>query len=1161
MVARVGQQLGNYRLIHLLGQGNFSDVYLGQHIHLNTEAAIKVLHGQLTSQDVAGFLTEARTIARLRHPHIVQVLDFGVETQTPFLVMDYAPGGTLRQRHPTGTRLPLDTVINYVRQVAEALQYAHQEKLIHRDIKPENMLLGRNDEVLLSDFGIAIMVLSSLQQAPQDTAGTIAYMAPEQLQGKPCPASDQYALGIVVYEWLCGERPFHGTSTELYSQHLFIPPPPLREKASTIPLPLEHVVLKALAKDPKERFASAQAFATALEESCKAEPSGRTLFVPAADLPRDHPAEAEELSDSVNVRFHNLPALLTPLIGRELEVATACALLHRPQVRLVTLTGPGGVGKTRLGLQVATDLRDDFADGLCFVPLAPVSDPDLVVPTIAQALGIKEAGGRPVLKMLQAYGRDKRLLLLLDNFEQVVAAAPWLSDLLAGCPHLKILVTSRAVLHIHGEHEFPVPPLPLPDLTHLPGSEALSQYGAVALFLQRAKDAKPDFQLTPTNSRPIAEVCVRLDGLPLAIELAAARIKLLPPQALLARLGHRLQVLTRGAQNVPARQQTLRNTLAWSYDLLDVQEQHLFRRLSIFVGGCTLGAVEAVYHALGDTSAFVLDKVASLIDKSLLQQTEQEGEEPRLVMLETVREYGLEALVASGEMESTRRAHAHYCLSLVEQAELELGGPQQAVWLDRLERDHDNLRVALQWSLEQAGKEEAREGERSMEIALRMGGALWMFWWARGHRNEGRTFLERALAASEGSEASSVGAKALFAAAHLAFVQSDYERAEALAEGSLALYREVEDQWGIAFSLNVLGNVAWVRSNTAAARSMTEEALALWRELDNKELVAGSLFSLALLASSQGEYARACALFEEGLALFRELGNKMPIAHSLSQLARTLYVAQGDQTTVRSLLEECLVLSQEVGFKEGIAASYSLSGQLALSQGDVTTARSLVEESVVLYKEMGHQHGTVESLAALGKVVAAQGDYPAACRIYEESLLLSGELGEKWVIAECLVGLGEVVAAQQKLAWAAQLWGAAEAVRDALGIPLPPIEVVDYERSVSAARVHLGERAFAAAWAQGRAMTAEQALAAKGQKPAPPPITTVTSSPTYPAGLTAREVEVLRLVATGLTDLQIADKLILSPHTVHAHISSIYSKLGVTSRSAATRYAIEHHLA
>ncbi len=864
--------------------------------------------------------------------------------------------------------------------------------------------------------------------------------------------------------------------------------------------------------------------------------------------------------DAVNVQFHNLPSQLTPLIGREQERQAVCTLLRRPGVRLVTLTGTGGVGKTRLSLQVATDLLDDFCDGVCFIQLAPVSDPELVVATITRTLGLKEVGERPLLDLLTSSLQDKHLLLLLDNFEQVLPAAPQLSNLLAACPHVKILVTSRAVLHVHGEHEYPVPPLALPDLSHLPESETLSQYASVALFLERARAARPNFTLTAVNSRTIAEICVRLDGLPLAIELAGARINLLPPQALLARLEHRLAVLTSGPQDVPARQQSLRNMLAWSYDLLDAAEQRLFRRLSIFVGGCTLEAVEGLYQDLGEMPAYVLDGVASLIDKSLLR-LDQEGEEPRLVMLETIREYGLECLTATGEMEITRQAHAAHYLSLAGEAELELGGPQQASRLEQLEREHDNLRAALQWMIEQAGK--ADGGQRAVhggEMALRLAGALRSFWVAHGHISEGRHFLERALAVSEGVEAA-VEAKALSVTAYLAFVQSDHERTEALGKQSLALYRDLEDQPGIAFALSLLGSVAWTKGKMVAARTLTEEALVVARQVDDVDRTAYSLFVLGLLSSSLGEYTRACALYQESVAVHRAAGNKRGIAHTLSQLAQVLLVSQADQAQVIPLLEECLTLSQEVGFKEGIAAYDCVSGQLALGQGDLITARSLAEKSVELYREIGHRHGTAKSLAVLGKVVATEGDYAAASTYYEQSLAISAELGEKWVAAVYLVELGEVVAALRQGAWAAQLWGASEAIRDALGIPIFLVESADYERAVSAARAHLGERAFATAWAQGRSLKPEQALVARGQKPAPTSTKIVTSPTTYPAGLTAREVEVLRLLASGMTDIQIATKLILSPRTIHAHISSIYSKLGLTSRSAATRYAIEHNLA
>src|SRR5438132_3993249 len=361
MSDRVGQQVGNYRLVQHLGSGGFADVYLGRQIYLDSPAAIKLLHTHLAQDDIEGFRQDARPLVRLIHPHILRLLDFGLQDATPFLVMDYAPNGTLRQRHQRGERLPLDTVVEYVTQIAEALQYAHDQKVIHRDIKPENILLGRNNEVLLSDFGIAIMTQSSASQHPQDAAGSIAYMAPEQIQAHPGPASDQYALGIVVYEWLSGDRPFHGSFTEIAIKHALTPPPSLREKVSTIPPAVEQVVLKALAKNPKQRFERVQAFAEALQEACKEEASGQTLFVSGSDIPGQHPAETEPTAGQWKARLHNLPAQLTSLIGREEEIQALCTLLRQPEIRLVTLTGTGGVGKTRLALQVAPDLLDDFA--------------------------------------------------------------------------------------------------------------------------------------------------------------------------------------------------------------------------------------------------------------------------------------------------------------------------------------------------------------------------------------------------------------------------------------------------------------------------------------------------------------------------------------------------------------------------------------------------------------------------------------------------------------------------------------------------------------------------------------------------------------------------------------------------------------------------------
>ncbi len=856
---------------------------------------------------------------------------------------------------------------------------------------------------------------------------------------------------------------------------------------------------------------------------------------------------------------NNLPAQLTSLIGREREVMAVRALMRQPELRLLTLTGTGGIGKTRLGLQVANELLDEFVDGVYFVPLAPIADPSLVIPTIAQALGINEDGGRPLQSFLQAYLREKHLLLLLDNFEQVTAAAPELAALLSSCPDLKVMVTSRAVLHLHGEHEFPVPPLALPDLQHftqLPESEVLSKYPAIHLFLQRASAIKPGFALTEANAHVVAEICARLDGLPLAIELAAARIKLLSPRALLQRLSHRFEVLTSRTQNAPERQQTLRNALAWSYDLLNVQEQRIFRRLSIFAGGCTLEAIEYLCSALGDDcdEGVVLDGVASLIDKSLMQSTEVNGEEEtRFVMLETVREYGLEALAASGEMEVIQQAHAAYHLRLAEEAEQGLGGPQQATWLKRLEREHDNLRAAQGWLLEPG------EGGQRKEMALRLGGALRRFWVIHGHISEGRHFLERALAGSEGV-AASVRARALIAAANLAVIQNDYDRAELLAAESLAHFREFGDQAGIALSLYLLGSAAWSRGYTGATRSLIEESLALSRAVGDKERVAWSLFTLALLDSRQGEYARARALFEASLAMHREVGSKRGMASSLFQLAQVLFVSRGDLAMVSSLLEEGFALYRELGDKEGIAASLCLAGQVALSQDDLAAARSLGEESVLLYREIGYKWGWASALSFLARVAVFRGSAMEARTLYEESLALAREADYKESIASSLEGLAGVIAAQGEPAWAAQLWGAAESVRSTAGIPMPPVERDGYERAVAAAGAQLEEGSFATKWAEGWVMTPEQVIAAHGETIILPPAAAGVAAPSYPAGLTAREVDVLRLVARGLSNAQIARELVLSEKTVAAHLTHIFNKTDSGNRAAAAAFAIRNGL-
>jgi predicted ATPase/DNA-binding CsgD family transcriptional regulator len=849
----------------------------------------------------------------------------------------------------------------------------------------------------------------------------------------------------------------------------------------------------------------------------------------AGQAPQEDPSQATAYEpgaaplQTLDVHLNTLPVQPTPFLGRKPEVAAVAALLNREQVRLLTLTGPGGIGKTRMALQVAVDLSDRFADGVFFVNLAPLRDPELVLPAIAQALDLKEASEHSPLDPLQASLREKHVLLLLDNFEQVVRAAEQVAALLAVCPQLKIIVTSRMVLHVRAEQEFAVPPLSLPDPARLPDLAALAQSEAVTFFVARAQAIKADFALTEGNARAIAEICVRLDGLPLAIELAAARSKLLPAEALLAQLQHRLAVLVGGPRDLPGRQQTLRNTLQWSYDLLTPDEQRLFRRLSVFAGGCQLAAAEAVCTLPDDVTMSVLDGLASLLDNSLLSQVEHAGEEPRLVMLETIREYGLVCLDESLETASVTAAHVGYYLALAEAAEPHLLSAEQGTWLKRLEQDHENLRAALGWSLE-------RQDQLS---ALRLAAALWRFWWMRGYLSEGHRWLEQALAAPavelDSPLARAVRAKALGGAGVLAHYQGEYQRASRYCQESLAMFRALGDRQGIASALSSLALIARSKHAFDEARLLYEECLAILREQDDRWLLADTLFSLARLCLFQQDYRAAHAFCEESLALFRTLGDQRNVAHTLT-----------------------------------------IQGMLALLQGDSATAHQLIQEGLPTLQALGDRGGIGRDLALLAEIALAQGNVAQAQQLHTEALAQFREVGEQRSIAEGLHHLATVVARQGHVVWAARLLGAAAALYTTLGASPFPFFRAAYDYTVATTRATVGEDQFAAAWQEGQAMTLEAVLSAPApatllsQHPIderlPPSPGRAPAARTPADDLTAREVEVLRLLAQGLTNAQMAQRLVISPRTIHAHVRSIYSKLGLPSRVAATHYALEHHV-
>jgi predicted ATPase/DNA-binding CsgD family transcriptional regulator len=805
-----------------------------------------------------------------------------------------------------------------------------------------------------------------------------------------------------------------------------------------------------------------------------------------------------------------LPLPLTPLIGREAALAEILSRLGQTQVRLISLTGPPGVGKTRLGLQAAHEVQLDFTDGVYFVALASIQDPDLVVPTIAQTLGLPQEGERQPLDRLRAFLPDKQLLLVLDNFEQVVAAAPALVDLLALGPGLKMLVTSRAALRLRGEYEIAVSPLAVPDLERLSGVTGLAEYAAVSLFVERAQSIKPDFQLTTANAPHVAEICARLDGLPLALELAAARIKLLSPQTILARLERRMELLAGGPVDLPARQQTLRQTLDWSYNLLTPDEQRLFRRLAVFVGGCTLAGAEAVAHAAGEPALEVINTAALLIDKSLIRQIEPAGNEPRLVMLESIHDYALDQLAANQEETAVRRSHLSYYVDLAETAEAGLNGPAQPYWLNRLEVEHGNLRAALRQALAQD----------ELGQFLRLAGAVWQFWFLRGYMSEGQRWLEAGLAKAQAVTAA-VRAKAYGGAGVLAAYLGNYRQAKFFSEQSLTASQALDFKPGIAGALNTLAFIAGMQGDHANARAFGQESVAICRALDNRPELARALNFAAIAAWLRGDYPAAQALVEEGLTLARLLD---------------------DQQRVASFL-------------------YGL-GLVTVAQGRFISARPYFAEALATLRALGDKRSITMCLAGLADIALSQNDTTTACTLAQEALLILNEVGDRWFAAYSLDGLAVALTVEGDMDRAARFFGAATGLRQALGAALPVPRQPAYDRYLPIVQARLDQPSFNAAWAEGQAMTLEQLVAAGiGRPPAvAPPADPPLSPRLLLDDLTSREIEILRLVAQGLTNVQVADKLVISRHTVHTHLSSIYGKLGVTSRMAAVRYAADHHL-
>jgi predicted ATPase len=812
---------------------------------------------------------------------------------------------------------------------------------------------------------------------------------------------------------------------------------------------------------------------------------------------------------------HNLPLPPNALLGREREVAAVRALLQEPATRLLTLTGIGGVGKTRLALAAGTDLVDAHDHGVWLVELAQLADPVLVPCAVAAVLGVHEEPNQPLVEALIAYLKEKRLLLVIDNCEHLLTAcADLASALLRTCAGLRIMATSREHLGVSRERVHHVPPLRAPDPRRATSPAMLSRYTAVQLFVARAQARQPAFALEAGNAPAVVTICQRLDGIPLAIELAAARVSSLPVSTIAERLDERFGLLTLGPRDALPRQQTLRATMEWSWNLLTDQEQILLRRLAVFAGGWTLAAAEVVCAGDGIGRTAVLDLLDGLVSKSLVH-VDRPGEDlMRYRLLETVRQYASERLAEAGELAALRERHLGWCMELARAAKPEMICGEHVTSLERLEHEHDNVRAALGWSLSDSVT--AAQG-------LQLAGALWRFWYTRGYLDEGRAWLEMALTGDQG--ASAARAEALDGAGVLAFNQGEYERASSLHEESLLLRRSLADAGGIAASLNNLGNVASVRGEYESAvvlykesllmrrslgdkrgvaaslnslgivadlrgeytvaMELHEESLAQWRDLGDRQGIAKSLNNLGIVAKKLGDYRRAAGLYEEGLALQRALRDKYGVAASLNNLA-IVAIKQSDYQQAAGLFEESLAIERELGDMKGTAVSLDGLGVAAYRAGDLRRAATLHEEALALCRALGDRHGVTSSLLNLGIVAFVQSEYERAATLLRESLLLGREIGARDLVAEALEGLSWVAAACERPRRAAQLGGAAAALRCDLGVPLKPEILSEHKRAMQTGLNVLGKAGFAAAWAEGRSLPCEDAAALAMERDAPP---------------------------------------------------------------------------
>jgi predicted ATPase/DNA-binding CsgD family transcriptional regulator len=845
-------------------------------------------------------------------------------------------------------------------------------------------------------------------------------------------------------------------------------------------------------------------------------------------------------------RSTDLPVPPGPLIGREDDVGAACAALLRDDVRLLTLTGAPGVGKTRLALAVAAEVAGAFADGVVFVDLAPLADPAQVSRAIAQRLGVRLHSAQPVLELLAQALRERRLLLVLDSFEHVGEAAPDVAALVAAAPGVKVLVTSREPLRLSWEHQIAVPPLRVPDLSRPLEPAALAAVPAVMLFAARAQAVDRAFALTPANARAVAEICVGLDGLPLAVELAAAQVKALPPEAIRDRLDHRLTLLRRAARDLPARHQTLRAAVGWSYSRLQPEQQALFRRLAVFVGGFPLEGAGAV---CADLDVDVLEALASLVDKSLLQRQDHPEGAPRFRMLETLREFALELLLASGEAEAARRQHAQFYLALVERAGPALAGREQTQWLDRVEREYPNIRAVL---------DRTRAGDVDAAFLPRFVAALWRFWNVRGSWVAGRAWTAAALPLVP-AEPAALRLRVLHGASVLAWRVREHAPATALAEEVVALAGQLGDSSMQAHALRTLALIARDRGELLHARELAAQSLALFEDLQDRQGMATAARLVGLVAIEAEDFSSAREPFERSLALARDLGDDRGAAWSTYGVA-AVALAEGDLVQAAALGEACLRAFEARAERDGVAQALVHLGRIALACGRHEEAARLQAQALHLRRQLAEPAMVAASLRELAVVAQDAGGDGRAVDFYREALELFERAGDRLGIARCLQGVAVLAAGSRQAEQAARLFGAADALLDQMGLVRWPgwfpaqVRPERLARARAAAEDQLGSQAFRRAVAAGAGLSlgvaVAEALGVRAGNAAPP-------RPARAGALTPREVEVAGLVALGLSNRQIGRRLFISEHTAATHVQHILGKLEFSSRAQIATWAVQ----